>query len=151
MSDSSIREMLLSDVDQVFAIEQDAYPFPWSKSLFEQAVTTNKYACVLEINDKIIGYAVLSFVVGEVELLNICISPSQQGKGYANQLLTHLIDFSEQRNNHEMFLEVRVSNASAIHLYEKLGFNEIGRRKNYYPGKQGREDAILMALPLFSD
>lgn len=151
MSDSSIREMLLRDVDQVFAIEQDAYPFPWSKSLFEQAVTTNKYACVFEVNDKIIGYAVLSFVVGEVELLNICISPSQQGKGYANQLLTHLIDFSEQRKNHEMFLEVRVSNASAIHLYEKLGFNEIGRRKNYYPGKQGREDAILMALPLFFD
>lgn len=148
MSEPSIREMLISDVDQVFAIEQNAYPFPWSKSLFEQAVATNKYACVMEVDDNIIGYAVLSFVVGEVELLNICISPSVQGKGYAHQLLTHLITFSEQRKNHEMFLEVRVSNAAAIHVYEKHGFNEIGRRKNYYPGKQGREDAILMALPL---
>jgi len=95
-----------------------------------------------------VGYGIVSYVVGEAELLNICIDPKHQGQGLAATLMGHLINHASEKNNHEMFLEVRESNAPARHVYEKLGFNEIGRRKNYYPGKQGREDAILMALPL---
>ena len=151
MSQLNIREMNLEDLSDVFFIEKKAYPFPWSKSLFEQAITSTKYCCVVELNNSIIGYAIISFVVGEAELLNICIDPDQQGKGYANTLLSHITEYAAEADNHEMYLEVRVSNSSAIHLYEKMGFNEIGRRKNYYPGKDGREDAILMALPLFKD
>jgi ribosomal-protein-alanine N-acetyltransferase len=151
MSTITFREMTLEDLSSVFTIEQNAYPFPWSKSLFEQAIASTKYCSVIEVDQTIIGYAIVSFVVGEAELLNICIDPSMQGNGYAYQLLTHIIDYAAQADNHEMYLEVRVSNLGAIHLYEKIGFNEIGRRKNYYPSKQGREDAILMAVPLFKD
>jgi len=145
------REMTSDDVDSVFTIEKKSYPFPWSKSLFEAAVLSTKYCTVVELDGVIVGYGIISFVVGEAELLNLCVDPDFQGKGIANELLTHLLDYAANFDNHEMFLEVRVSNAAAIHLYEKIGFNEIGRRKNYYPIVGGKEDAILMAAPLFKD
>jgi ribosomal-protein-alanine N-acetyltransferase len=147
----SIRNMTVQDIDSIFEIEKQAYPFPWSKSLFEQAVQSTKYCVVLVLDNKIVGYGIISFVVGEAELLNLCIAPALQGKGLANKLLTHLLEHAANIDNHEMFLEVRVSNAAAIHLYDKIGFNEIGRRKNYYPTVGGKEDAILMAAPLFKD
>lgn len=143
--------MNLEDVPAVLAVEQKAYEFPWTKSLLESAVKSTKYCAVLtdDNNDQnIIGHGIISFVVGEVELLNVCINPDYQGKGYGQRLLQHLVDEATAKDNHEMYLEVRTSNMDAIHVYEKFGFNEIGRRKNYYPSKQGREDAILMALPL---
>lgn len=144
----SFRSMTQDDVDAVLAIEQKAYDFPWAKSIFMNAVDSTKYCAVIQTQNDIIGYGIISFVVGEVELLNLCIHPDQQGNGYAQKLLEHLISVAKEKDNHEMYLEVRVSNMDAIHVYEKFGFNEIGRRKNYYPGKGGREDAILMALPL---
>ena len=147
----TFRPMILDDIPYVLTIEQAGYDFPWSDSLFEQAVKSSKYCVVACIDNHVIGYAILSYVVGEAELLNICIDPTQQGKGYAKSLLEHLIDHAAQKDNHEMYLEVRVTNAPAICIYEQAGFNEIGRRKNYYPTKAGKEDAILMALPLFKD
>ncbi|MFY0642349.1 MAG: ribosomal protein S18-alanine N-acetyltransferase [Bermanella sp.] len=145
------RPMTLDDIEAVFRIEKQAYDFPWSKTLFEQAIKSSKYCVVAQCETQIVGYGILSYVVGEAELLNICIDKSQQGKGYAKLLLNHLVEHAAQKDNHEMYLEVRVTNGPAIHIYEQTGFNEIGRRKNYYPTKAGKEDAILMALPLFKD
>lgn len=147
----TLREMTIDDINDVLSIEREAYEFPWSKTLLEQAVSSTKYCAILQIDEEIKGYGIISFVAGESELLNLCISPDQQGKGLSYTLLQHLIDYAAHKDNHDMFLEVRVSNAAGIHLYEKVGFNEIGRRKNYYPAKGGKEDAILMALPLFKD
>jgi ribosomal-protein-alanine N-acetyltransferase len=143
--------MTLADVTPVLVIEQQGYDFPWSQNLFEQAIKSTKYCVVALEGEQIVGYAILSYVVGEAELLNICIEPSLQGKGYAKELLNHLIEHAANKDNQEMYLEVRVTNEAAIHIYEQAGFNEIGRRKNYYPTKAGKEDAILMALPLFKD
>jgi len=147
----TFREMTLADIPYVRAIEREGYDFPWSDSLFEQAVKSTKYCVVALEHETIVGYAILSYVVGEAELINICIAPSAQGKGYAKALLEHVIDHATQKDNQDMYLEVRVTNAPAIHIYEQAGFNEIGRRKNYYATKAGKEDAILMALPLFKD
>ncbi len=143
-----IREMLLTDVEDVHRIEKQAHPFPCSKKIITEAVTSSKHAVVLERDDEIVGFAILSFVVGEVELLNICINPSHQGKGFGKYLLDALIEHAIQSGNQDMYLEVRESNDKAYQLYLNLGFNEIGRRKGYYPINGGREDAILMALPL---
>lgn len=140
--------MTLNDVDAVYDIEKSAYPFPWAKSIFEQAIASTKHTVVLESENKICGYGVVSYVVGEAELLNICVAPFAQGSGFGQQLLAHLINHAAQFGNQDMYLEVRVSNKSAIHLYEKAGFNEVGVRSNYYPTESGREDAILMALSL---
>lgn len=144
----SFRPMTLQDIEAVFCIEQQAYPFPWSKRIFEQSVSSNKYCVVMEQEKEILGYAIVSYVVGEAELLNICITPSHQAKGYGHTLLNHIIESATNSGNSDMYLEVRASNVSAIHVYEKAGFHEIGHRKGYYPADSGREDAILMALPL---
>ena len=148
MSKIIIREMNLQDVSAVFSVEQAGYEFPWSKSLFEQAVQSTKFCTVIELDSEIVGYAIVSFVVGEAELLNICILPSMQGKGLARQLLDFSIEEATNKDNHEMYLEVRAGNTVALALYEKHDFNEIGCRKDYYPMKGGREDAILMARSL---
>lgn len=147
----TFRPMTLEDVAAVRAIEQQGYDFPWSENLFQQAVQSTKYCVVALEGTMIIGYAILSYVVGEAELLNICIDPKAQGKGYAKSLLAHVIDHATEKDNQDMYLEVRKSNAAAIHIYEQAGFNEIGIRKGYYATKAGKEDAILMALPLFKD
>ncbi|GAA6135002.1 ribosomal protein S18-alanine N-acetyltransferase [Oceaniserpentilla sp. 4NH20-0058] len=147
----TFREMTLADIPFIHAIEMQGYDFPWSKNLFEQNIKSKKYCVVALEKDIIIGYAILSYVVGEAELLNLCIDPLAHGKGYAKALLDHLIDHASEKDNQDMYLEVRVTNAPAIHIYEQAGFNEIGRRKNYYATKAGNEDAILMALPLFKD
>lgn len=147
----AFRPMTSSDLTSVLAIEQQGYDFPWSQNLFEQSIKSTKYCVVALSGEQVIGYAILSYVVGEAELLNICIDSNHQGKGYAKALLHHLIEHAADKDNHEMYLEVRVTNTPAIHIYEQAGFNEIGRRKNYYPTKAGKEDAILMALPLFKD
>ncbi len=140
--------MTLSDVENVLLIEIRAYKFPWSRKLLEQAVTSSKKCVVLEENDQILGYAIVSYVVGEAELLNICIDPIQQGRQLGKHLLEQVIKTAKESENFEMYLEVRESNEVAKALYLNQDFNEIGRRKNYYPCDGGREDAILMARSL---
>ncbi|MCP5324988.1 MAG: ribosomal protein S18-alanine N-acetyltransferase [Oceanospirillaceae bacterium] len=142
------RAMQESDIAQVCAIENANYPFPWSKILFTDALHSSKRCISMLQAGELVGYGILSFVVGEAELLNISIAPSAQGQGLGRQLLQHLVLLSESSGNTTLFLEVRESNAPARHLYESEGFNEIGLRKGYYPVPGGRENAILMALPL---
>ena len=81
-------------------------------------------------------------------MLNITIKPESQGNGYGLALLDHLMQQAKARDAEVTFLEVRESNQSAARLYERYGFNEIGRRKNYYPAVGGREDALVMACSL---
>ena len=87
-------------------------------------------------------------VLDEATLFNIAVDPAWQRRGFGRQLLTHLIGELEQRDVLTLWLEVRASNVAAIALYESLGFNEVTVRRNYYPTTDGREDAIIMALPL---
>jgi ribosomal-protein-alanine N-acetyltransferase len=143
-----IREMTASDVASVFAIDCQTNDFPWTQSLFEQAVASTKKTSVIEEQGEILGFSIVSYVVGEAELLNICIAKNQQGKKLGNTLLEHVIAQAKQSENHELYLEVRAGNTVALALYEKHDFNEIGCRKDYYPMKGGREDAILMARSL---
>ncbi len=143
-----IRDMTTQDVAAVFAIDCQTNDFPWTQSLFEQALASTKKTSVIEEQGEILGFSIVSYVVGEAELLNICIAKNQQGKKLGNALLEHVIAQAKQSENHEMYLEVRAGNTVALALYEKHDFNEIGCRKDYYPMKGGREDAILMARSL---
>ena len=86
--------------------------------------------------------------VGEAHILNISVAPNEQGQGIGRRMLEHLIELATGKAE-TIFLEVRPSNVGAIALYEKMGFNEIGVRKGYYPATHGREDAIMLALELF--
>ena len=87
-------------------------------------------------------------VLDEATLFNIAVDPAFQRRGLGRELLTHLIRELETRDVFTLWLEVRASNVAAIALYESLGFNEATIRRNYYPTAEGREDAIIMALPI---
>ena len=79
--------------------------------------------------------------------MNLCVDPTAQRLGAGRKMLEHMI--KRVRSKAEtVFLEVRPSNIKAIRLYNSLGFNEIGIRKGYYPAKNGREDAVMLALEL---
>ena len=145
---SPCRPMHEGDVRAVMEIERRAYQFHWTEGIFRDCLRVG-YACwVIDINGHVGGYGVMSLVVGEAHLLNICIAPEWQHRGHGRVLLEHFLDLARERGAEQMFLEVRMSNQSAIALYHKRGFNEVGTRKNYYPGANGREDALIFALTL---
>lgn len=103
----------------------------------------------MEQGNNIIGFYFVQSVGDEATLLDIVVAPEMQGKGYGRILLNHLIELLELDTVETIFLEVRVSNFSAIALYLSCGFSEVGQRLDYYPTCQGgREDALIMALPL---
>ncbi|HJR74904.1 MAG TPA: ribosomal protein S18-alanine N-acetyltransferase [Luteimonas sp.] len=139
------------DLDDVIAIEQRAYPFPWTRGIMRDCLRADYPAWVLIQRDRIIGYGVLSVAADEAHILNICTSPEAQGRGHGRRLLRALLQIARGRGVRRVFLEVRPSNPNAIALYHDEGFNEIGRRPRYYPAKDGREDALVMAMELFAD
>lgn len=147
---TSLRPMRESDLPAVMAIEQRAYAFPWTQGVFRDCLLANHPSWVLCESGHIIGYAVLSVAADEAHVLNLCTSPDVQGRGHGRRLLRALLQLARGRGAHRVFLEVRPSNANAIALYHTEGFNEIGRRPRYYPARDGREDALVMALELLS-
>jgi ribosomal-protein-alanine N-acetyltransferase len=90
----------------------------------------------------------MSVAVGEAHILNVSVDPAEQKQGIGRKMMENAINYAKGRAE-TIFLEVRPTNIHAIALYEDLGFNEIGIRKGYYPAKNGREDAIMLALELF--
>ncbi len=80
--------------------------------------------------------------------MNLCVDPATQSRGLGRRLLKRMVDLARWHMADRIFLEVRPSNPVAIALYHSEGFNEIGRRPRYYPAKDGREDAIVMAMEL---
>jgi len=143
------REMKVTDIDDVIKIEQEANHFPWSRKNIEDCLKAHNNAWVFVNNlNEIIAYTIVQKVVDEAHLLNICVKPSEQGQGLGRKVLNHVIDFSESISSVLILLEVRSSNQRAQSLYLQAGFNEMSVRKNYYPAKEGREDAVLMGLDL---
>jgi ribosomal-protein-alanine N-acetyltransferase len=151
-SDAMMRPMEHVDLSSVMEIELRAYPQPWEEKAMEKCLqTTHYHGFVLEIAGKIQGYLFLSVVVGEMHILNICVSPDIQGKGWGRELLQRTLDLGANQYQANMcFLEVRPSNTSALALYASEGFSEIGMRKNYYPAADGREDALVMAKSIIT-
>lgn len=132
----------------IWRIEQLAHTHPWQKSMIDDL--NSRCAChhVMLFDEQVVGYYYAQNVVGEVTLLNIAIDPTQQGKGYGKTLLEALIENAEENEAESIWLEVRASNTKAHSLYLSQGFNEVDRRKNYYPSEGGREDAIVMSCTL---
>ena len=143
-----VRGMRLEDLDAVSELEQASYEFPWSPGIFRDCVKAGYPCWVLCHGDIVIGYGILSMGAGEAHLLNICVASDQRGKGLGRHFLMRLIDIARWNGAERLFLEVRPSNPLAKVLYESVGFTEIGRRPRYYPAKEGREEAIVMALDL---
>ena len=142
------RPMREEDLDTVQSNESRAYTHPWTPGIFCDCLHSGYSCWLVEVEDCIIGHGVLSVAVGETHILNICIAPEWQGRGYGRRFLQHLLEIAQGHGALMAFLEVRPSNAAALKLYESMGFSEVGRRRDYYPAHGGREDAIVMAAGL---
>jgi len=141
---NTLRNMTPDDLAQVFAIEQVSHPSPWPMKGLQESLQ-NHVAYVLEQDGAVIGFAFVQRILDEAHLLDIALAPSHRGKGLGRELLRQLMDEVLVSGVTIWFLEVRVSNVTAISLYQSLGYNELSLRRNYYDGPEGKEDALLMA------
>ena len=144
MSEVAFRAMTPADLEAVAALTHRADPFGWTLRNFSDAHASGNTLTVLTVDGVTAGIAAVMHVLDESELLEIAVQPAMQGRGYGKALLAQAIALARRNGAVRMFLEVRESNARARKMYTSFGFEETGRRKNYYPTENGREDAILM-------
>lgn len=138
-----------ADVDAVVAVEVRAYAHPWSRGNFIDSLAAGYAAQLARTDDgELLGYWIAMAGVDELHLLNLTVAPEFQGQGHGRALLEAVVDAARAQPAARLLLEVRESNARARRLYASRGFAEVGRRRHYYPGRDGREDAIVMSLAL---
>ena len=129
-----IRKMEISDADEVYNIENQAFFEPWSKKNLIKDLKSNSFLnhYVAEVDGKVVGFYISSHVMDEAEIFTIAVDSDFQKKGIATSLLNHLVKTSLSKNIKEIWLEVSTKNTAAINLYKKFGFEVMGIRKNYY-------------------
>lgn len=141
----SIRVMECEDIPQAAAMEREYFGEPWSKQGFREALET-PYALFLAAvqGEKLIGYCGIYLSMDEGEITNVAVHRDYRCRGIGRRLLEELQRRTLQLQVHTLFLEVRVSNESAVRLYESCGFKEAGLRRDFY--RNPVEDAKLMKL-----
>lgn len=144
-----IRALDAHDVPEMHQIERVAHRSPWSlESLYQSMRQPGHFAYGVICEDELLGYYIFYIVLDEGHLLNICVTPAYQRQGFGRLLMQHFVEVSREKKLKQLLLEVRESNDAAIRLYEKFGFQVVGRRPAYYPAEAGREAAILMTCAL---
>ena len=138
-----IRKMKTQDVPQIAELEKICFSDPWSEVSIASELE-NPLSCWLVAveEEKVVGYVGSQTVLDGSDMMNIAVDPAFRRKGLAEALINRLIDLLRQRKSRCLVLEVRASNAPAITLYGKLGFTEIGCRRNYY--RNPKEDALIL-------
>lgn len=155
--------MTTDDLDAVQAVEAAAYPHPWTRRHFADSLAAG-YAAVMLLGEAapgepvhppradgrlLLGYVIAMLGVDEAHLLNITVAPAHQRQGWARCLLDALVLWSRGQRAQWLWLEVRQSNQGARRVYQRYGFQQVGLRRAYYPAAPtGREDAVVMSLPL---
>ena len=140
-----IRRLQLRDLTAIEKIERSAYPTPWSRSMFASELAKPSSLCLGAFeaeSERLIGYLIISRYVDAWHVMNVAVRPDQRRRGIASLLLNRLFELAAGRSRRGYTLEVRVSNAGAIKLYEELGFRPRGVRRGYYT--DNREDALIM-------
>jgi ribosomal-protein-alanine N-acetyltransferase len=141
-------EVTKSDLSEILRIENECHYSPWSKGNFVDAINAENLFMVIKSNNMIVGYSVSLMALDECQLLNIAVKNDHQRMGIGRMMIENIIDYCKEKKITNIFLEVRYSNSSAISLYSKAGFNELGVRSNYYKKRNGREDGLLMGLTI---
>jgi ribosomal-protein-alanine N-acetyltransferase len=145
-----VRSMTAADLTDVLAIERDAFAVPWTEATFRGLLGRRSTHMLVaeagaagEAGERaVIGYAAVWVVLDQAELGDIAVAPAWRRQGVATTLLEAVLDRLASGGVREVFLEVRVSNRGAQALYARHGFDEVGRRKDYYTSP--REDALVM-------
>jgi [ribosomal protein S18]-alanine N-acetyltransferase len=140
-----LRRLELRDLGAIEEVEQRSYPTPWSRSMFAGEIAKPSSVCLGAFdaeNGALAGYLIVSRYVDAWHVMNIAVSPDYRRHGIARRLLAELFDVTVDDGQRGYTLEVRVSNADAIRLYEQMGFRGRGVRRGYYT--DNREDALIM-------
>ena len=137
-----------ADLAEVMAIESAIYSHPWTRGNFVDSLTAGYECRCLRHGGELIGYFVLMVAVQEAHLLNLSIAAKHQRRGHGSALLRDAADLARRLGACNVFLEVRPSNGGAQKLYTRFGFHKVGTRRGYYPATAGREDAIVLTMPL---
>jgi ribosomal-protein-alanine N-acetyltransferase len=143
-----LRKMVKEDLTAVLQIETATQGAPWTEETFKTVFEHAYEGWVLQVEDHVVGYIVISMQVDECHILNLCIAHPFQRQGYGRKLLEYGLEMARKRNLAIAYLEVRRSNVRAIALYTRLNFRLIGERKEYYQTVNGPEDALVYAVSL---
>ncbi len=146
MSTLEIRPMRLTDLETVVTLDRLSFTLPWSERSFRYELTENPAAraWVAEKEGQVVGMLLLWLIVDEAHIATLAVHPEHRQQGIARRLLLQALRSAWEEGAREAFLEVRVSNLAAQHLYRQLGFEISGRRTRYY--RDNNEDALLMTL-----
>jgi ribosomal-protein-alanine N-acetyltransferase len=141
------------DLEEVMAIESAIYSHPWTRGNFADSLRAGYECRVLRLGGgvlggELLGYFVLMVAAGEAHLLNLSIAAAYQRAGYGSSLLGEAMALARKLGANSLFLEVRPSNRAAQALYTRFGFRKVAVRRGYYPAHAGREDALVLTLPL---
>ena len=147
MTTIELRALALSDLRAIEEIERRSYPTPWSRSMFAGELAKPSSICLGAFDldgdeGKLVGFLIVSRYVDAWHVMNVAVDPAHRGRGIATMLLERLFELTADDARRGYTLEVRVSNATAIALYERLDFQRHGLRRGYYT--DNREDALIM-------
>lgn len=150
-----IKPMTKEHIPQVVKIEEQSFSMPWSENAFLESFSYDHALFLVALDecckqsdeeDTVAGYIGMYKVFNEGDITNIAVSPDYRGKGIGLALMNEIKELAIQKNIETLILEVRESNSTAINLYEKVGFNRAGIRKNFY--EKPVENAIVMYMQL---
>ena len=140
---AEIRPLQLRDLSAIEEIERTSYPTPWSRSMFAGELAKPSSICLGAFDgERLIGYLIVSRYVDAWHVMNVAVADDQRRRGIASELLGALFERTREDGRRGYTLEVRVSNAGAMTLYERVGFERRGVRRGYYT--DNREDALIM-------
>ena len=145
-----ITEPTTEVISQLYLVEVSAHQDPWTPDDIASTFSDNTRCIGLYLKEELIGFAIVCVVVDEADLYTIGVSKKYQGLGFGTKLLDASLRECLKMGATRCFLEVRVSNEVALHLYDRFGFTITGTRKNYYQGSHGNppEDAYTMVCDL---
>ena len=140
--------MGIKDLNKIYDLELESYDFPWTKEILRDCILYKYDSFSVFFNENLVGYVIAKITYPETHILNLTVKKNFRKKGIGKSLIELIIGEARLRNSENILLEVRVGNIEAQSLYEKLNFQIIGTRKNYYESENSREDAYVLKLDL---
>lgn len=147
VTDLVVRDLSFGDVPGIMEIERDSFSTPWRETTFEGLLLRRDSDLLGATRlGRLVGYSVAWTIGDQAELGNVAVAASERRQGTGRRLVEAVLERVHARGARECFLEVRESNASAHALYQRCGFEPVGRRRSYY--SRPVEDAIVMRRDL---
>jgi len=143
-----LRPAKTADAEELAALHARCFAAPWDGAAIEAMLADRAHLAHVLADRTVVGFAISRFVLDEAELLSMAVAAAHRGAGHAGRLLAAQADALSRKGVRRWYLEVETGNAPALALYARFGFVEIGRRRGYYRGPEGKRDALSMVATL---